>query len=74
MQEIERGTVTKSEFYFHTDAIITIEQGESLQIETDDALTGMSKNYSTTPTVHRMLNDPHVAGAEYPIDRLFPAL
>lgn len=61
MQKIKRGTVTKYEFDFHDEPVLRVEPGESFQIETDDALSGMIEDDSDSPTVHRMVDDPHVA-------------
>ena len=59
MQKIARGTVTRFAFDYHDPVVLEVEQGEAFQIETEDALSGMIADDS--PTVHRMVGDPHVS-------------
>jgi amidase len=60
MQKITRGTCTRYAFDYHDEPVMHVKAGESFEIETDDALTGMIADDSDTPTVHRMVNDPHM--------------
>ena len=60
MQKITRGTVTRYAFDHHDDPVLRVKCGESFQVETDDALTGMIADDSDTPTVHAMVNDAHM--------------
>ena len=55
MQKVTRGTVTRYAFDYHDKPVIEVELGESFQVETDDALTGMIEDDSDAPTVHRMV-------------------
>lgn len=60
MQIIKRGEVTRYSFDYHDEPVLSVDIGEAFQVETEDALTGMISDDSDTPTVHRMVNDPHV--------------
>ena len=60
MQKITRGSVTRYAFDYHDEPVLTVDLDEPFQVETDDALTGMIADDSDTPTVHRMVNDPHM--------------
>lgn len=60
MQKITRGTVARYAFDYHDEPVMRVKTGEAFQVETDDALTGMIEDDSDTPTVHRMVNDPHM--------------
>lgn len=60
MQKILRGSVTRYAFDYHDPVVLEVEEGEPFQVETEDALTGMIEDDSDTPTVHRMVEDPHM--------------
>lgn len=52
MQTIERGQVTRYAFDARDEICLRVEQGETFQIETDDALTGLIEDDSDSPQVH----------------------
>ncbi|MEQ9059994.1 MAG: acetamidase/formamidase family protein [Gammaproteobacteria bacterium] len=60
MQKITRGQVTRYAFDYHDEPVLEVALGEAFQVETDDALTGLIADDSDTPTVHRMVGDPHM--------------
>ena len=60
MQKITRGSVTRYAFDYHDEPVLEVGLDEAFQVETDDALTGLIADDSDTPTVHRMIDDPHM--------------
>ena len=60
MQKIQRGNVCKYAFDNRDEPVLRVASGETFQIETDDALTGMIEDDSDHPLVHEFVNDPHV--------------
>ena len=59
MQKINRGEVTKYAFDWRDEPVLQVKQGESFQIETDDALSGLIEDDSDNPTIHSF-TDEHV--------------
>ncbi len=60
MQSIKRGDVTKYAFDARDEPCLKVEQGETFQVETDDALTGLIVDDSDTPQVHNFTGK-HIA-------------
>jgi len=60
MQSIKRGDVTKYAFDARDEPCLKVEQGETFQVETDDALTGLIVDDSDTPQVHNFTGE-HIA-------------
>jgi len=60
MQRIERGTITKYSFDYNDTPVMKIKAGESFQIETDDALTGLIADDSDAPHVHSIIAGDHI--------------
>lgn len=60
MQKIKRGTVTKYAFDWRDEPCLSVKQGESFQVETEDAFTGLIADDSDKPTVHKLANDAFV--------------
>ena len=61
MKIIKRGTVTKYAFDNRETPCLRVAQGETFQIETEDAFTGLIADDSDKPLVHRLANDSFVA-------------
>ncbi|HIF11374.1 MAG TPA: hypothetical protein EYQ81_17045 [Sneathiellales bacterium] len=60
MQIINRGEVTKYAFDARDEPCLKVAQGETFQVETDDALTGLIVDDSDTPQVHNFTGE-HMA-------------
>jgi amidase len=52
MKKIKRGTVQKYAFDNRDKPCLRVKQGETFQVETDDALSGLIADDSDSPTVH----------------------
>ena len=52
MQRIERGEVTRYAFDWRDEPVLHIKQDETIEIETDDALSGLIADDSDNPKVH----------------------
>ena len=60
MQIIKRGEVTRYAFDARDEPVLHVKQGESFQVETDDALSGLIEDDSDNPKVHQFVGDAHV--------------
>jgi len=60
MQRIRRGKVQKYAFDFRDKPCLKVRPGETFQVETDDALSGLIADDSDRPQVHSMTG-PHMA-------------
>ncbi len=60
MQVIKRGTVDKYAFDKRDEVVLRIAQGESFQLETNDALSGLIEDDSDDPKVHSFTGE-HLA-------------
>ncbi|MSR13568.1 MAG: hypothetical protein EXR86_03190 [Gammaproteobacteria bacterium] len=54
MKKLPRGKVQKYAFDFRDKPCLRVKQGETFQVETDDALSGMIADDSDKPKVHTM--------------------
>lgn len=57
MKKIDRGTITRYAFDASDEICLHVKQGESFQVETEDAFTGLVEDDSDDPVVHQLIND-----------------
>ncbi len=60
MQTITRGEITRYAFDARDEPCLKVAQGETFQIETDDALTGLIEDDSDNPQIHDFTGE-HIA-------------
>ena len=61
MQKIARGTADKFALDWRNNSVLTVAQGETFQVETNDALAGLIEDDSDNPVVHS-LSGEHFQG------------
>ena len=57
MQKINRGEVTKYAFDWKDKPVLSVNQNELFELETDDALSGLIQDDSDNPKVHDFLSE-----------------